>query len=147
MQPSTAAYKHGTGSYVELTCGRVKLTQCSVQHYGQFPRDAEFREALAKSSHQYGLFVKSGEELPEEADGKYVYAIVIHGVHPGAKKRELCSFAWARFPRRDCKSYYKDKIDLFEMFPKMVAEFKPVQEQQETTVRITPKRRTKAVGE
>ena len=146
MQAATTPYKRYTGFYVELTCGRVKLTQCSVSHYNYFPRDAEFRAALAKSSHQYGLFAKNGEELPEP-DGKFVYAIVVHGVHPKAKKREQCSFAWVRFPRSDCKRYYTDKIDLFETFPQIVAEFQPTQDQQDVNVKITPKRKKKAVGE
>jgi hypothetical protein len=139
-------YKHHTGSYVELTCGSVRMTQSSVTHTGQFPRDADFRDALSKSSHQYGLFLEKGEDSSDPAEGKYLYAIVIHGVHPRAKKREVCSFAWVRFPRRDCRRYYSERIDLFEMFPDIVKEYYGATEEQVAEPKLRPRKSRKAAA-
>jgi hypothetical protein len=110
-------YKRGTGNYVELTCGVVKMTESCVPSPKDFPRDADYRETLAESTQLVLGFV------PAETPGKYLYAILLHGVDGTAKQRSGCRFAQVRFPLKGFASYTEDRVDLFAMFPSIVAEY------------------------
>jgi hypothetical protein len=117
----TLHFDHYTGYYVEVTTGQVKLTQSSVTNRSELPRQATFRETLAGRS-QYLLFgdsADSAKRIPE-----FLYALLLHGVaEKPNSKRERCGFACIRFPDNECKRYVGDTIDLFKMFPEIVAEF------------------------
>jgi hypothetical protein len=117
----TLMFKHLTGSYVEITSGQIKLTQSSVNSPNDLPRLATFRETLAGRS-QYVLFSDSNEE--SEQVPEFLYCLLLHGVadKPNSK-REKCAFARIRFPDNEYLRYVGDTIDLFKMFPEIVAEF------------------------
>jgi len=137
-------YKRNTGSYVELTIGRVKMTQSCVLTKDHLPREADFRETLA-STGQLGLFEGYGDvDRPETY---CLYALLIHGVDTSVAKRKRCSFAYVRFPYGDCKSYIGGSIDIFAMFPEIVEEFypKPVEEK-DLALPLTAKKAKKAAG-
>ena len=131
-------YKHGTGNYIELTCGVVKMTESCVANPKDFPRDANYRDTLAESTQLLLEFV------PKEAPGKYLYAILLHGVDGTAKRRSGCRFAQVRFPLSRFVGYTEDRIDLFVLFPSIVAEFSDkiaVMDEQPTMLplRVIPK--------
>lgn len=135
-------YKHNTASYVEMTYRTIKLTQSCVLSSDDLPRDAEFRNSLAETG-QLGLFTEPGAADTEE--NKYLYCIVLHGVHKDAQKRERCAFACVRFPDKRFEGYIGGPINLFEMFPAIVQEYYGAEKVQEEPL-VAPKRRKKAAG-
>jgi hypothetical protein len=110
-------YKRHTGSYVELTCGLVKMTQSCVLAPSDLPREADYRETLA--THPQLLL----EFMPREPEGKFLYAILLHGVDDTVRQRAGCRFAEVRFPLRGFTGYTEERVDLFAMFPEIVAEY------------------------
>lgn len=110
-------YKRNTGNFVELTSGIVKMTQSCVLTPSDLPREADYRDTLATDSQL------SFEFVPKQAPGKYLYAIVLHGVDADSKQRSGCRFAQVRFPLPEFTRYTADIVDLFAMFPMIVAEY------------------------
>jgi hypothetical protein len=111
-----------TGSYVELTCGLIKMTASCVLTPSDLPREADYRETLATNPQMV-----LGDFLPEQPVGEFLYAILLHGVDDSVKQRAGCRFAQIRFPLPGFKGYTEDRIDLFATFPAIVAEYSEVQ--------------------
>ena len=127
-------YENNTGSYNEITCGPVKITQSCTLSPNIVPRYAFFRQTLA-SNGQLNFFVEEQEEQPKEAS--YLYAILTHGVDVESPKRSMPWFARIQFPNEDCSEYVDDGIDLFKRFDDVVTEYLPQEEE------INPNQRQK----
>ena len=110
-------YKRGTGNYIELSCGLVKMTQSCVLNATDLPREADYRDTLAEDSQL------AFEFIPKGTPGKHLYGILLHGVDGMSKQRSGCRFAEVRFPLRGFEGYTEDRIDLFALFPSIVAEY------------------------
>ncbi len=116
-------YENNTGSYNEITCGQVKITQSCTLSANFVPRFALFRETLA-SNGQRDLF--EGDE-PQDCEGeeRFLYAIFTHGVDVSSPKRSRPYFAKVQFPNENCTSYVDEGLDLFKRFPELTAEYLP----------------------
>jgi hypothetical protein len=109
-----------TGSYVELTCGKIRITQASVATRHSLPRDAAFRSTLAKDA-QRSLAFDDQEEVND--GGEYLYGVLLHSVDVRAQNRKRPGFSCIRFPNRSFTGYVSDGIDLFVAFPDIVTTF------------------------
>jgi hypothetical protein len=108
-------YKNGTGSYCELTCGLVKLTQSCVIERGDVPREAEFRSTLATNG-QGELF----EEVIEENEKpKFLYSILTYGIDSKANNRETPAFIKIEFPNSKCTAPVDEGINLVKRYPEI----------------------------
>ena len=106
-------YKNYTGSYCELTCGVVKLTQSCVIERGDVPRQAEFRATLATNG-QGELF----EEFVEDDDKPtFLYSILTYGIDQNAKNRDVPAFIKIEFPNSGCTAPVDEGINLVKRYP------------------------------
>lgn len=120
VKVSPRRYEQNTGSYHEITSGKVKLTQSCVASPNDVPREAKFRVTLATNG-QHEMF-RSADPPPEDA---YLYSILTYGIDLKSEKRSIPSFVRIQFPNADCTKYVDEGIDLFKRFPEIVAEFIP----------------------
>jgi hypothetical protein len=118
-------YDHNTGTYNELTYGLIKLTQSCVAGPNEVPRYAEYRTTLAHNG-QLKLF-EVDESSGAEADKRYLYSILTHGVDLESENRSLPAFARIQFPNKHCTEYLDRGIDLFQRFPDVLAAYLPKQ--------------------
>ncbi len=114
------SYENNTGSYNEITCGIVKLTQSRILNPNDVPRNASFRATLAANG-QYSLF---GSES-DSASAQYLYSILTHVVDVNSEKRSWPAFIKIQFPNATCTGYVDDGIDLLARFPDLRAEYLP----------------------
>jgi hypothetical protein len=135
-------YENNTGSYNEITCGLVKLTQSCTTDRDDVPRQAKFRFTLAKNG-QLLLFDKN--ELQESShQPSFLYAILTHGVDTNSPKRSWPAFVRVQFPNETCTDFVDEGIDLFARFPAIVAEYIP---KPQILSQPMKRRRKKAAGE
>jgi hypothetical protein len=141
VKDSIEQYDNNTGSYHELTCGIVKLTESCVAD-DIIPRTAKFRSTLARDS-QASLW-QEADEKPGEEQPDFLYAILTYGIDVLAPKRSWPAFMKIQFPNETFTGFIGEGIDLFKRFPDLVAEYvpKPSFERQ-----MTKRRRKKAAGE
>ena len=133
-------YKHYTGSYYELTCGVVKLTQSCVLFRGDIPRQAEFRATLATNG-QGELF----EPQPDEdanTEPHHLYAILTYGIDAKAEKRGQPWFIKIEIPNAECTASVDEGIDLIKRYPD-IAQLYLSKPSFEAAVRERPKRKRK----
>lgn len=109
----TRFYRNYTGSYCELTCGVVKLTQSCVIERGDIPREAEFRETLATNG-QRELFK---EDVEDGDKPKFLYSILTYGIDQKAKNRDVPAFIKIEFPNSKCTAPVDDGINLVGRYP------------------------------
>ena len=115
------SYENNTGSYNELTCGVVKLTQSRILNPNDVPRRASFRATLAANG-QYTLSFASDSDLPA---AQYLYAILTHVVDVNSERRAWPAFVRIQFPNANCTAYVDEGIDLLARFPDLRAEYVP----------------------
>lgn len=141
VKDSIEQYDNNTGSYHELTCGIVKLTESCVAD-GIIPRTAKFRSTLAHDSQ--ASFWPEADEKPNEKQPDFLYAILTYGIDVLAPKRSWPAFMKIEFPNEKFTGFIGEGIDLFRRFPDLVAEYvpKPSFERQ-----MTKRHRRKASGE
>lgn len=111
-------FKHGTGSYCELACGIVRLTQSCVQVRGEIPRQAEFRLGLATNG-QYSMF----EPQEPEIKPQYLYSILTYAIDSEAKNREQPAFIKIEFPNATCTAPVDAGIDLVKRYPEIAIRY------------------------
>jgi hypothetical protein len=142
VKDSIEQYDNNTGSYHELTCGVVKLTESCVAD-DVVPRTAKFRSTLARDGQASFVWSEADEKLSGEQP-KFLYALLTYGIDVHAPKRIWPAFIKVQFPNEDFTGYIGGGIDLFKRFPDLVAEYvpKPSFERQ-----ITKRHRRKASGE
>lgn len=118
--------------HVEISAGRVVLTESKTEGPSSMPAEAEFRDTIVQAC-QPSLF-----EL--EPMGTKLYAILIHGTEDG----QNLSFARVAFPTRDLLAF-RGAVDLFERFPRVVSSQGPaVEEVAEDSLALRLKETTKA---
>jgi hypothetical protein len=132
----THMFKNYTGTYVELQCGVVRLTESCVPDKEELPRQADFRATLA--GRRQGKFVFAADE-EVQVQPEHLYGILLHGVDKSSKKRDKCAFACVRFPDQDCAEYVGEIVDLFALFPDVIAEFYGPEEEAEDEFGLTVK--------
>jgi hypothetical protein len=132
-------YDGKTGSYNELTCGQVKITQSCVIDRDELPRQAKFRMTLAENG-QLSLFANHDETAPKP---NFLYAILTHGVDVNSPKRSWPAFVKIQFPNSDCTQYVDEGINLLTRFPEVAAEYLP----NFATKRQPSRRKQKKLGE
>jgi hypothetical protein len=118
---SVRKYKNKTGSFNELTCGVVKVTQSCVSDPTVIPRFAVFRNTMAKNG-QYLLFDDAGQNS-SVGTASYLYSLLIHGVDTLSRRRSVPAFARIQFPNHNCTKYLDDGIDLFKRFPEIAEQY------------------------
>jgi hypothetical protein len=132
VQVTICPYENLTGSYNELTCGQVKITQSCITSPDVVPRYAVFRKTLAENG-QLDLF----EYNDVDSERTFLYGILTHGVDSKSARRSRPAFARVQFPNQDCTEYVDDGIDLFKRFPEIVSEYIA----QPTMTEVRPQRR------
>ena len=137
-----ARYENNTGSYNEITCGPVKLTQSCTIDRDEVPRQAKFRFTLAKNG-QLSLFDRSDRQEASQQQS-FLYAILTHGVDNNSPKRSWPAFVRIQFPNETCTEFVDEGIDLLARFPEIVAEYIP---RPQVLSQPTKRRRAMAAGE
>jgi hypothetical protein len=115
-------YRHYTGSYCELTCGDVKLTQSCVIYRGDIPRVAEYRSTLATNGQMDLCFEADGGDEGDTVP-KYLYAILTYGIDTSAKKREQPAFVKIEFPNCTCTEPVDEGINLIKRYPEIAMQY------------------------
>jgi hypothetical protein len=125
-----------TGSYVELTIGRIKLTHACVAKRTSLPREADFRNTLAEEQ-QKSFWPKDSQGAANP--NPYLYAVLLNGVDRKSKERSRPAFACVRFPNKFLTGYEGQSIDLFQEFPDITAKF--IEVKQDFVQDVSVKRR------
>lgn len=110
----------GNCRYVELEYMGIVVTCSAVDSPGAFPRDAVFREQLARSS-QIEMF-EDEEPIPDDTR---LYTLLLHGGEP---LDEHPGFLNIGFPDRACREFLVSGIDLVKNFPSIRDLISPVEE-------------------
>ena len=122
-----------TGSYIELTIGNVKLTHACVRKESSRPRDADFRNTLARDSQQ--SFWSEESATPR----RFLYAILLTGVDRASQDRSRPAFCCIRFPNESFSGYVEDPIDLFKAFDDLVSEYVDVKKDMVKDLEVKPR--------
>lgn len=105
-----------------VSCGPVTFTQNAVGAPTELVRPSLFRQEYATTNRQLRLFPEEADlgaaEMEAALKDMKLYGILLHGQSP---EPNLPGFVVVRFPNHEYDAYLPGSIDLFRVFPEVVA--------------------------